>query len=856
PMSKSSSQSSSGSSTRSNNGRAEFSAASASMPVLATDHPAGVYTSGTSNASTSHKSSGEVLSAVFAGTKTPSVPIGKDYGADSSGGEDAPSARRSSLEDQAAMDHQSTIAAGVQLDFARPQPGSGTQATNEGRPAESGYRGVRSDGPSKRRASIRSTFGTKEDGLFIITDPIDTTATHRPTLSPRATHGSADFHASRTSSAAPSPTSAQAPRTAPLRRAGAILTSPTGRPSSPAEAQRSNSAADQPARARVATRGRSQSQLSPACAPKLISVYGEPRRTSTQLARTLAREAAPNDPASHISTSSTLLDCLSHRLLCDPDASTDGALSNTDVLDTIHSISDRECGDTDHGAPDRINAASMSLLVKDVISTADAGKVLPSAEYGRCLREAPVLKSRLQAARTRLSLEIRMRDTAKNLADHGKSSPTVVGMFKGKHSAQTHVDDYNQACSNVQLAEMEITELSAKLRVMEAALRDHQVAVLLSAVKTVVSEAASAKDVAHSSASLMQTRITELEQNAAANRSSWAHERADLISSHADAKQALEEQVRSLQNQTHDINARRISRETEEADAESPLARHSAGLAVERLTGELFVLKEQNQAMERQCKMLETRLDEALLKARGAQNELDELRQQAADMADASSANIEAARAEASSYQQCVQAFSASLKGMVGSLRLLDNVHAGAERLRKLNAGDTASASTPPTTPTLRSAFALPQDAISVDVLESLVAGDQGVKAPGSSIGDLKAWSAENVSSAMALLGSTIAGCSALYPEAMKACEAYSQLQSDLATEQRLREVQGLAITQQREKLSRATYLAESADQRVNEATSTLAAKHAKDQDQWTEERQRLFDNIERLTQDVKERQA
>ncbi|KAJ1650480.1 hypothetical protein GGF38_005817, partial [Coemansia sp. RSA 25] len=90
----------------------------------------------------------------------------------------------------------------------------------------------------------------------------------------------------------------------------------------------------------------------------------------------------------------------------------------------------------------------------------------------------------------------------------------------------------------------------------------------------------------------------------------------------------------------------------------------------------------------------------------------------------------------------------------------------------------------------------------------------------------------------------------------MEVCEAYSQLQHDLDMEQRLREAQGLAITQQREKLSRATSLAESADQRVQEAVDALATKQAEEQRQWAEERQRLFDNIERLTQDVRERQA
>ncbi|KAJ2819477.1 hypothetical protein FBU31_005517, partial [Coemansia sp. 'formosensis'] len=281
----------------------------------------------------------------------------------------------------------------------------------------------------------------------------------------------------------------------------------------------------------------------------------------------------------------------------------------------------------------------------------------------------------------------------------------------------------------------------------------------------------------------------------------------------------------------------------------SPLARHSAGLTAERLAGELIVAREQNQASERRSNMLETRLDEALLRAQEARQELDELRRQAAEMTEVSRAKLEASRVESDACKRCVRAFSSGLSNMISPLRLLNDVHDGAEKLRGLNADSVASTSTPPTTPTVKATFVLPQDTITVETLESIVADSRDASEIGT-------WDAGRVASAMALLGSTIAGCSILYPEAMRVCDAYSQLQHDFGTEQRLREAQGLAITQQREKLSRATYLAESADQRVKEAVDTLNVKHIKELDLWAEEKQRLLDNIERLTLDVKERQA
>ncbi|KAJ2745016.1 hypothetical protein GGI20_002509 [Coemansia sp. BCRC 34301] len=790
-------------------------------------------------------------------SKPPSaLAVGK-YGLDLSDDEDVPGKRQSSPSDSvAAADRQSTIAAGVQVNFLRPLSPAGTHTTNGGPAPDSGYRGVRSDGPGKRRGSIRSTFGTNEDGLYVITDPIDTTASHQPTPSPRAQSGS-NFHASRVSSAATSPTGIQTSRTAPVRRAGAVATTPSNHAGSLGEIQRSTSAASHNAESRAAVRARSQSQASAPRSPAPFGAQAELRQTTTRRGHLASPENTDNGISGHLPLAlPTLFGNLSRRLVFDPDALTDSVLAKAVLSDSLPSDSGiEEISADDYDAPGTAKAAAMSALVEAVIGTADAGKILPVAEYEQCVREAPALKMRLQSARTRHSLEIRMRDTAKNLVDLHKGNSLGVGMFKGKHPNQAHVDDYNAASANVQQTEAEVAELSAKLRVLEAALRDHQVAVLLSAVKTVVAEATCGRYAAHSSTSLLQRRITELEQSVAASQAAAASERASMVAGHAEVRLGLEEQIRSLQNRSHDANARRISREAEEENPESPLARHSAGLVAERLAGELVVAKEQSQASERQSKMLEARLDDALLKAQAAQHELDELHRQAADMTEVSRAKVEAARAEADAYRQCIRAFSAGLRGMLCPLRLLSGVCDDAEKIKAL--GSATSASTPPTTPTARTAFTLSHDAISIETLESLVAADQDDSCvSGTVASDLSVWDAERVASAMSLLGSTMAGCSSLYPEAMKVCEAYSRLQHDLGTEQRLREAQGLAITQQRERLAKATYLAESADQRVKEAVDALVEKQADEKGAWAEERQRLFDNIERLTQDVRERQA
>ncbi|KAJ2887078.1 hypothetical protein IWW38_005180, partial [Coemansia aciculifera] len=150
--------------------------------------------------SPSSKSSDRSLPAHLPADKSPPVFNSDRYNLDESDDGAVPAVRQPNPKDSvAAVDRQSTIAAGVRLNFMRPLSDVGSYTTNGGSIAESGYRGVRNDGPGKRRGSIRSTFGTNEEGLYIITDPIDTTASHQPTPSPHAQSGS-NFHTNRTSS--------------------------------------------------------------------------------------------------------------------------------------------------------------------------------------------------------------------------------------------------------------------------------------------------------------------------------------------------------------------------------------------------------------------------------------------------------------------------------------------------------------------------------------------------------------------------------------------------------------------------------------------------------------------------------
>ncbi|KAJ2850689.1 hypothetical protein GGI22_005354, partial [Coemansia erecta] len=195
---------------------------------------------------------------------------------------------------------------------------------------------------------------------------------------------------------------------------------------------------------------------------------------------------------------------------------------------------------------------------------------------------------------------------------------------------------------------------------------------------------------------------------------------------------------------------------------------------------------------------------------------------------------------EAHSQGQCIQAFVTGLRSIVGPLRVLGDVQESAEKLRSFNSSDLALSQTPPATPTLKMDSSPSKETISAESLESCLAGSAN-----------RDWDAGKAVSAMTLISAKVSSFSSFYQEAIKVYESCARLQKELSTEKRLREAQGLAISQQREKLTKANYLAESADQRVKEATESLLAEHANEKKRWSEERQRLFDNIERLTQDI-----
>ncbi|KAI8322454.1 hypothetical protein GQ54DRAFT_339308 [Martensiomyces pterosporus] len=773
------------------------------------------------------------------------------------------SSHRPVIKSKVNFDHQSTMAAGVQLNFNRSASSFNTQATSNG---DSGvYRGVRTDGPTRRRGSIRTAFsatglpaGAHEEGLLIVTDPVDTTNAHRPSVD----GGALEIQTSigRTSSGPTSPSGTRSSRTGSFRKAGSVI--PGGRPGSTvslADIQRSisasNSGQDPDVGGHYGSQSQSQSQTpTPHTATAPVS-HPESRHSSAlELQHTDASMLQGQDI--DLDSEDILLNTLSRDLDTNAPGSLDEALSKAVAVERVATASSTgEGSDADLDAQATSEASVAASLITPVLREADTSKILPVSEYERYTREVPSLKSRLQSARTRLSLEIRMRDTAKNLAElNSKSS----GRSKGKHQAQ--VDDYNTANAKVQQVEMEITDLSTKLRLMETSLRDHQVAVLASAVKTMLGEAAYVKDSMRKYSTFMQTRVHNLEREEADARASFVAEKGRIVADNANARLGLEAQIRRLQNMNHEAQARRISKEADDSDPESPLTRHSANRAVERLNGELLVLREQKVAAETQAKSLEAKLDEALLRAQEAQHALSEIRSQASDMAEVSRSRLEAARNEADSSMQCVEAFAAGLRETLGPLRMLKGVHDSAEKMRALNEDEVAPASTPPTTPTLKVALTLPKDALSVDTLESILLDAQSDSVNGdgaaAATADNCKLGAASASSAMALIASTISGCSGLYSEAVKVYEAHSQLQKDLSTEKRLREAQGLAIAQQREKLNKASYLADSADQRVQEATNTLATKHTEAQAAWEGERQRLIDNIERLTMDIKDLKA
>ncbi|KAJ1905283.1 hypothetical protein LPJ81_002012, partial [Coemansia sp. IMI 209127] len=657
------------------------------------------------------------------------------------------------------IDHQPTITAGVQLNFPQFPSAVGSPGTNT-ESSSLGYRGVRNDGLGRRRGSIRAAFYASDEGLHIETAPSDPTG-----ISASAT--------SNTSSVAASPTGTRTARPVSFRRAGAVVPMPTS--ATIPDIQRSlSSSGSHATHSHPPGRNRSLSQTPTPRSHVLPVVATETRRLNEDDLHHNT-DSVSNSSEVRQRTRDSLVSKLKCKSACVTVPAGCGYLDDVLVRATNADIPPDELGDNtgqeggSYSMQARLTAASMA--VENVFKSVDASKVLSSAEYERYSLEAASLKARLQSARTRLALEVRMRDTAKNLADLHRGNGVGMSMFKGKSSHQTHVDEYNQANEKVQQAEVDITELSGKLRLLE---------------------------------------------------------------------QELEQQIRDLQNKNHEAVARFASKDTDNIGAESQLSRHSTGLAVERLAGEITVLKEQNRDAEQLTRNLEARLDEAHLKTQETQNALDELRIQASDVAEISRAKLESAMDKAHSQGQCIQAFVTGLRSIVGPLRVLGDVQDSAEKLRSFNSSDLALSQTPPATPTLRMDSAPSKETTSAESLESCLAG--------STNGDLNAGKAV---SAMSLISAKVSSCSSFYQEAIKVYESCARLQKELSTEKRLREAQGLAISQQREKLGKANYLAESADQRVKEATESLLAEHANEKKRWSEERQRLFDNIERLTQDI-----
>ncbi|KAJ2510674.1 hypothetical protein GGI11_005397 [Coemansia sp. RSA 2049] len=426
-------------------------------------------------------------------------------------------------------------------------------------------------------------------------------------------------------------------------------------------------------------------------------------------------------------------------------------------------------------------------------------------------------------------------------------------MFKGKHSHQTQLDEYNQANEKVQQIEIEVTELSTKLRLLESGIHGHQLAILSSAVRTVVSESADTNEQAQAVERSLELRVASLEKQINDNSLEHSSEKEKLLAEHLATRQELEQQIRDLQNKNHEAITRFASKNTNSSDNESQISHHSANLAVERLTGEITVLKEQNQDALQLARVLEAKLDEAHLKTQETQNALDELRSQASDVAETSRIQLEFAREEAQLSGQCTQAFVTGVRSIVGPLRMLRDAQDSVEKLRSSNGTDLPFSRTPPATPTLKMEPATSKDAISIDSLVDFFSRESEIDVVrDNAAGESSDWNADRAASAMALIRTMVSDSSIFYQESMKVYESCTRLNRDLSTEKRLREAQGLAISQQREKLAKANYLAESADQRVKEATESLLAEHANEKRRWSEERQRLFDNIERLTQDIK----
>ncbi|KAJ2521043.1 hypothetical protein H4217_001643 [Coemansia sp. RSA 1939] len=743
-------------------------------------------------------------------------------------------------------DHQPTIAAGVHLSFPRPLSAIGSSATSTERNSF-GYRGVRNEGASRRRGSIRSAFYATDEGLRTEQAAADPT-------------GAAATIKSIALNSTINPIGTRTEKYGSLRRAGAVVPIPAN--SAVSDVQRSASTSNgYVADPEPFERSIPLSQPSTLLAPALSTVFtGTKRRSVDDLHTDTDTNLA--DVETYKITKDTLVSNLKRKSACTAITAGYGYLDSVLVKATNADVPPEDPED-DMGCSQsysiKIRVAAALMAVEGVLKGVDNSKVLSSAEYERYNLEAASLKSSLQSARARLALEIRMRDAAKNLVDLRRGSGGAgVSMFKGKHSHQTQLDEYKQANEKVQQIEIEVTELSTKLRLLESGIHGHQLAILSSAVRTVVSESADTNEQAQAVERSLELRVASLEKQINDNSLEHSSEKEKLLAEHLATRQELEQQIRDLQNKNHEAITRFASKNTNSSDNESQISHHSANLAVERLTGEITVLKEQNQDALQLARVLEAKLDEAHLKTQETQNALDELRSQASDVAETSRIQLEFAREEARLNGQCTQAFVTGVRSIVGPLRMLRDAQDNVEKLRSSNGTDLPFSRTPPATPTLKMEPATSKDAISIDSLVDFFSRESEIDvvrdnaAGESSDRQLSDWNVDRAASAMALIRTMVSDSSIFYQESMKVYESCTRLNRDLGTEKRLREAQGLAISQQREKLAKANYLAESADQRVKEATESLLAEHANEKQRWSEERQRLFDNIERLTQDIK----
>ncbi|KAJ2722104.1 hypothetical protein GGI07_003546 [Coemansia sp. Benny D115] len=666
---------------------------------------------------------------------------------------------RPSLKGKVTLDHQMTIAAGVQLNFSRTSSGLGSasQGAMSATSGSTGYRGVRNDVPTRRRGSLRSAFNAPEDIPYAASDP-SISYRRAGSVIPTAP------------TAAPKPANAMAAATANLAELQrSISTTSSGPSSAPARAQSQSPPGPQ---SQVTDSHSVSDQVQNSAQTTLLA---QPTKTASDDSAGNS-DAAHTSPASiDVSQDATLFECLLN----------DTGLPGQPLDAVLVKATSND-------------AAAAAEFIRTIISKEGAGNVLPAAEYEFCIREAANLRKQLQIKRTQLTADLHAHESAKSAVEtSSKTGSTSVSMFgKSKHtgSAQANEDLANTA-ARVQQSEADIAELSTKLQVIDAALHAHQQGALAAAIRTLVGEAARERE-----------RAQTINKQALCNMEKVRRDMDLRLEKSLESQKQLEEQVHALKAENQD------------AASESQFARHSASLAVERLSGELIVLREQKQAAESRAAALETRVDEALLRAQEAQSSADDAR-----------AGLDAARAEADSSRRCVDAFTDGLRALAAPLRALGNAHDSAEKLRALNVTDMTPNNTPPATPTLALKTGPTAPTLSIEAIESLPPDF---------------CDAERASAAMALLCATVSECSGLRVEAMRVGDLHSRLQRDLATEKRLREAQGLAIMQQRDRLTQT-------DQRIKEATESLTAQNREAENQWNEERQRLMDNIERLTQDV-----